>query len=185
MAKIEVKIIIILKKIKICRKLFLKSLAFFEKLCYILYILILIGTKMLALINQLNILDKRLGKMSADMVDYLINNFATPLGLSEVHCENLQHFVDGLMAHRAYFYSLGIWERVDEINYYLDKIAECTHPEGGYIPPHHDEMYRPPVNLDFLERFRDEEHILDGFDMRVESKNEDKYLCECREKDAL
>lgn len=140
---------------------------------------------MTALTNQLNILDKSFGKMNAVLIDYLINNFSEPLGFSEVRNVNIQHYIDGLMAHRAYFYSLELWERVDEINYYLDRIAECTHTQSNLSPPHHDEMYRPPVDLSFLEKFKDADYSDEDIDINNLTTEEIKYLNECKEKDAL
>lgn len=123
--------------------------------------------------------------MHTVMIDYLINNFAEPLGLCEPRPENIHHFVDGLMAHRVFFYSLQMWDRVDEINYYLDELARMTDPECKLKPAHHDHMYRTPIDLDFLVQYNLTAQTNRQMVRRRISPEEVKYLEDCKTKNAF
>ncbi len=119
------------------------------------------------------------------MIEYLLNNFADPLGFTEITENNLPHFIDGLMAHRSFFRSLNMQERVDEINYYLDDLARRVDPEGKIEPAHHDHTYREPVDTGFLYQF-DLDTQLDRFSTKRRlPKAETKFLERCKNKNAL
>lgn len=120
------------------------------------------------------------------MVEYLLNNFADPLGFSEITEENLPHFIDGLLAHRSFFRSLNMQERVDEINYYLDDLAHRVDPEGKIEPAHHDRDYRKPFDDGFLFQFDLETQLERSSIIRRRlPKAETKFLETCKCKNAL
>lgn len=76
---------------------------------------------------------------------FLLKNIAGSLRLTEVHYETIHHFMDGLVAYRAFFYSLRMWGLVDDMNYYLDSIAQILEPNSMVEYQHQREMYRPPA----------------------------------------
>jgi len=67
-----------------------------------------------------------------ELISYLIQNFGMNLGCTEVHTSNAHHFVDGLLAHRAYFDMIGAKSVVKEIDNFIKKLSKYT---GIKIPP--------------------------------------------------
>ena len=65
--------------------------------------------------------------MSTKVIEYLMDNFASPLGFSSLRPESLHHFVDGLLAFRAFFCSIGYLELSKEIEDCLDEIQKFAH----------------------------------------------------------
>ncbi len=76
---------------------------------------------------------------------YLLQNIAGSLRLTEVHYETIHHYMDGLVAYRAYFYSMRMWALVDDMNCLLDSIAQILEPNSMVEYQHQREMYRPPA----------------------------------------
>jgi len=79
---------------------------------------------MLSNSEQISQCDETTKRLDPELVEYLLSNFDTSLGISEVLEANLHHFNDALLAYRDYFYSLELWDRVDEVNNYLSKIND-------------------------------------------------------------
>lgn len=70
-----------------------------------------------------------------EMVVYLLQNFGINFGITEIHYENLSHFIDGLQAHRAYFQSINAKSLAQKMDDFLQKIEHYldewhASPEG-------------------------------------------------------
>ncbi len=103
-----------------------------------------------------NLKDKN-DNFAADLDDkiykYLVDNFFYNLGFNYIAQDNLNYLVDSLKAHRAAFYSVGYYDLVEEMNYFLDILVE-------YLPnidlknkyQHKEQFYKEP-SLNFKEKF--------------------------------
>lgn len=77
--------------------------------------------------------EKRLRIVELDEAakEYLIDNFAGGLGLSEIRVDNVHHFIDGLLAFRAFFGVIGYLDLVDRVEGYLETLGKYE-PEYDY-----------------------------------------------------